>query len=332
MANAVTSMPENNSLGYEIFYTRLVENPPVQGLGFNFIEGQAKKDLYFNETFGLLASAKTACGWTKKEGGGFIKKSIDPQEFDFTVAQCYTPILKSIFGDKLPNGHKRGELYPEIINYITEGQLDATNRDLLYILFLSDKQSTEPFLSKIDGVYKKLLEGVADNDGTVDAGAVTDTDLLPDNMMATMKRVWDAQPRKLRRKTAAEKKFYVTGTVYYAYENFLQTKTGNTSILQTNFVTDGVAKIAYNGVELINLDFVDEGLALYGQSGSPASTINPNRIILTVPSNHTLQMDGSGYTMIDPQYILADDEVLSPLTAMLDYQYGFGDLNVFAGF
>ena len=155
---------------------------------------------------------------------------------------------------------------------------------------------------------------------------------LIDNMMATMKRVWDAQPRKLRRKKATEKKFYVTGTVYYAYENFLQTKTGNTSILQTNFVTDGVAKIAYNGVELINLDFVDEGLALYGQSGSPASTINPNRIILTVPSNHTLQMDGSGYTMIDPQYILADDEILSPLTAMLDYQYGFGDLNVFAGF
>jgi len=332
MANAITSMPENNSLGYELFYTRLVENPPVQGLGFNFIEGVSKKDLYFNETFGLLASAKTTCGWTKKEGGGFIKKSIDPQEFDFTVAQCYTELVKSIFGDKLPNGHKRGELYPEIINYITEGQLDATNRDLLYILFLSDKTSSEPFLSKIDGVYKRLLDGVADGDGTVDAGTITDTDLLPDNMLATMKKVWNAQPRKLRRKSTAEKKFFVTASVYYAYENYLQTKTGNTTILQNNFIVDGVAKIAYNGVELINLDFVDEGLELYVTTGSPASTVNPHRIILTVPSNHTLQMDGSGYTMIDPQYILADDEVLSPLTAMIDYQYGFGDLNVIAGF
>ena len=121
---------------------------------------------------------------------------------------------------------------------------------------------------------------------------------------------------------------YETG----AYENYLQTKTGNTTILQNNFIVDGVAKIAYNGVELINLDFVDEGLELYVTTGSPASTVNHHRLILTVPSNHTLQMDGSGYTMIDPQYILADDEVLSPLTAMIDYQYGFGDLNVIAGF
>lgn len=332
MANAITSMPENNSLGYELFYQRLVENPPVQGLGFNFLEGQNKKDLYFNETFGLLASPKIECGWNTKQGGGFIKKSIDPKEFDFSVSQCYTPLAKSIFGDKLPTGHKRGELYPEIINYITEGQLDATNRDLLYILFLSDEGSSVDFLSKINGVYAKLLEGVANNDGTTDAGAITDTDLLPDNMLATMKRVWNAQSRQLRRKSVAEKKFFVTASVYYAYEEYLQSKTGNNIITQNTFITDGVPKVTFNGVELINLDFVDEGLALYDVTGSPASTINPNRIILTVPTNHTLQMDGSGYIMIDPQYILAGDIVLSPLSAMIDYQYGFGYLNVIAGF
>jgi len=332
MADAITPIPANNSIPYEVFYQALVENPPVQGIGFNFIEGQAKKELYFNETFGLLASAKTACGWTAKEGGGFIKKEIEPKEFDFSVAQCYTDLVGTIFGEKLPNGYKRGELYPEIIDYITSSQLDATNRDLLYILFLSDKTSTEPFLAQIDGVYAKLLEGVANSDGTVDAGGITDTDLLPDNMYATMKKVWDAQSRRLRRKAVNEKKFYVTASVYYAYADYLQIKTGTNTIVQTSNVTDGVQKMYFNGVELINLDFVDEGLALYVTTGSPASTLSPNRIILTTPTNHTLQMDGSGYTMIDPYYNRDEDKVKSPLSAKIDYQYGFGDLNVIAGF
>ena len=43
-------------------------------------------------------------------------------------------------------------------------------------------------------------------------------------------------------------------------------------------------------------------------------------------------MDGSGYTTIVPYYNRDEDKVKSPLSAKIDYQYGFGDLNVIAGF
>ena len=86
------------------------------------------------------------------------------------------------------------------------------------------------------------------------------------------------------------------------------------------------------GIPLINANYIDRGIALYDTTGSPASTVNPNRVILTVPTNHKIMIDGSGFEMIEPWYERKDDMVYSPASAMVDYVYGYGELNVIAGF
>ncbi len=53
---------------------------------------------------------------------------------------------------------------------------------------------------------------------------------------------------------------------------------------------------------------------------------------LTTPSNHIFLMDGSGYVSADPVYLPATDEVLVPSTALIAYEYGFGELNLYSGF
>jgi hypothetical protein len=327
-----TTLPQNNSIAWELFYQPLVENPPVQGLGMNFIEGKIGRELYFDSKYGSLGTPKTECGFNFRPGTGWAKKDLNPKELDFSVEECYIPFLKSVFGDNLPNGHQKGELYPELIDRMTTKQLYAANEDLLAVLFLGDTSSSNSMLATIDGVDAKWLAGVANGDGTVDAGAITATDLLPANIEATFNRVFEAQPRQLRRQAANLKKFWVTGSVYYAFQRYLQINTGTTTIVQTSNITEGITIAKYNGIEIVNLDWLDDAIVDYNSVGSPPSTVNPHRIYLTMPSNHALMMDGSGYTMIDPFYDRKDDKVYSPLTAMIDYQYGFGFYNVFAGF
>lgn len=333
MANAVTTIAENNSLAYEVFWKPLLNDPKINALPFALHSGKIGKELYFDAEFTDTPTIKAACGWDYKCGTGITKKALDPVELDFSFEQCYTVFLKSIFGDSLPDGWRKGELTPEIINRIITKQSNAFNTNMLYALFLSDTGSSFPWLAGIDGVYAKLLAGVAAVDGTVDAGAIADSDLTPANIEGTMYGIYTAQSALMKTFDNNQKAFIVTQTVYEAWSRFLQIGNGSAwNYLNPSTLQNGVTGITYQGIPLINANYVDRGLALYGLSGSPAAVTDPNRVILTVPSNHHIMIDGTGFEMIEPFYERKDDLVLSPASAMIDYQYGYGELNVIAGF
>ncbi len=333
MANAVTTIAENNSLAYEVFWKPLLNDPKINALPFALHSGKIGKELYFDSEFTDTPTIKATCGWDYKDGTGITKKALDPVELDFSFEQCYTVFLKSIFGDSLPDGWRKGELTPEIINRIITKQSNAFNTNMLYALFLSDTGSSFPWLAGIDGVYAKLLAGVAAVDGTVDAGAIADSDLTPANIEGTMYGIYTAQSALMKTFDNNQKAFIVTQTVYEAWSRFLQIGNGSAwNYLNPSTLQNGVTGITYQGIPLINANYVDRGLALYGLSGSPAAVTDPNRVILTVPSNHHIMIDGTGFEMIDPFYERKDDLVLSPASAMIDYQYGYGELNVIAGF
>ena len=333
MANAVTTIAENNSLAYEVFWKPLLNDPKINALPFALHSGKIGKELYFDSEFTDTPTIKATCGWDYKDGTGITKKALDPVELDFSFEQCYTDFLKSIFGDSLPDGWRKGELTPEIINRIITKQSNAFNTNMLYALFLSDTGSSFPWLAGIDGVYAKLLAGVAAVDGTVDAGAIADSDLTPANIEGTMYGIYTAQSALMKTFDNNQKAFIVTQTVYEAWSRFLQIGNGSAwNYLNPDTIKNGVSGITYQGIPLINANYVDRGLALYGLSGSPAAVTDPNRVILTVPSNHHIMIDGTGFEMIEPFYERKDDLVLSPASAMIDYQYGYGELNVIAGF
>ncbi|CAB4183683.1 hypothetical protein UFOVP1106_51 [uncultured Caudovirales phage] len=333
MANAVTTIAENNSLAYEVFWKPLLNDPKVNALPFDIISGKIGKELYFDSEFTDSPTIKAACGWDFKTGSEITKKALDPVELDFSFEQCYTVFVKSIFGDTLPDGLKKGELTPDIINRILTKQSNAFNTNMLYALFLSDTGGSTPWLAGIDGVFTKLLAGVAGNDGTVDAGAIADSDLTPANIEGTMYGIYTAQSNLMKTFDNAQKAFIVTQTVYEAWARFLQIGNGSAWFYQDPMaIKNGVTGITYQGIPLINANYVDRGLALYGTAGSPPAVVDPNRVVLTVPSNHKIMIDGTGFEMLDPFYDRKCDKVYSPASAMIDYQYGYGELNVIAGF
>lgn len=333
MANAVTSLPANGSVPYEMFWKPLLNDPKINALPFDVISGKIGKELYFDSEFTSAPTIKASCGWDYKTGTGITKKSLNPVELDFSFEQCYTVFLKSIFGDTLPDGLRKGELNDDLVTRIVTKQSNAFNTNLLFALFLSETTSSTPWLAGIDGVYAKLLEGVADSDGTVDVGTISDSDLSLANIEGTLYGIYTAQSNLLKTFDNGQKAFIVTQTVYEAWTRFLQVGNGSAFVLNNaDNIKNGVTGITYQGIPMINANYVDRGLALYGVAGSPSGVQNPNRVILTVPTNHKIMIDGTGFEMVDPFYDRKDDMVYSPASAMVDYQYGYGELNVIAGF
>lgn len=337
MANLITSVESINTQDYELLVKPFLDDPQIQTLPFNFMFGNMPREIHYNPAnLDKITGAKTACGWNNKGSGiSFLKKTLTPIEVDASVKQCYTPLLKKLFGDKLPDGHKRGTLYPELTDILLKQQLNAFNRDILSFITLGDTGLTpDDYYSLMDGIYTKLLAGAAAVDGTVDAGvSLTATTLNTTNFLTTMTSVWNAQSRALRRQQKAGKVWIWTQSVYDAYIEYLQAKTQlSAGVVQTQYVTDGFATDMFLGVKILVLGIVDERLEEDFLSGSPATPTDPYRVILTVPANHIFLMDGSGYTSAEPIYIPADDNVLIPATALIAFEYGAGDLNLFSGF
>jgi hypothetical protein len=126
----------------------------------------------------------------------------------------------------------------------------------------------------------------------------------------------------------SQKAFIVTQNVYEAWSRFLQVGNGSAWNYQDpNAIKNGVSGITYQGIPLINASYIDRGI----QSFDPASPTTAERIILTVPTNHHIMIDGNGFEDIEPFYDRKDDLVYSPASAMIDYQYAYGELNVVAG-
>jgi len=259
---------------------------------------------------------------------------LTPIELQANVEQCYEVVLKKLFGDKLPNGWKKRDITPEVVGFLVEQQKYAFNRDLLSLLFLGDTAATpDDYYSLLDGVYKRLKTGATAVDGTVNAGAIVAANLSTANFFTTMSGIYDLQSRQLKN-IANDKKIWIwTQAVMDKYLNYLEVTTQNTSgAIQTQYVTDGMMVTTFKGIKIFVPKIVDERLETDFLSGSPSLPTNPYRVILTDPTNHRLLMDGNGFAEADVYTDKPTGKVFAEGSCLIDYNYGYGDLNVYAGF
>lgn len=337
MANLITTVPTIDTTIWDVYFKPLLCNHRISELPFDISIGNMPKDIFFNNNIDKITGAKTTCGWSfKGDMASFTKKTLTPIELQASVEQCYTVLLKKLFGDKLPAGAKRGELSNEVISFMTEQQLYAFNRDMMSILFLgNDALSADDYYSLMDGVYQELLNGVAAVDGTVDSGVTLDaTSLNTTNFFTTMNAVYNAQTRALKCMDPKDKIWIWTQAVYELYLNYLEVATQNTAgLIQTNYVTDGLYAKTFKGIPIYVPTIVDERLETDFLINTPPVPNDPYRVILTNPKNHIILLDGvNGFENADVFYDKLTDKVYAVGSVLLDYQYGYGDQNVIAGF
>ena len=339
MGNLITSVPSITTTEYDVYIKPLLDDPQINQLPLAFTYGNMPREIFFNSNLDKITGAGGSCGWTTKGSGvAFTKKTLNPIEVKAPVSQCYSVLLKKLFGDKLPDGARRGELTPEVIDFMTTQKNYAFNRDLLSFLFLGDTAVTpDDYYSLMDGMYTRLKAGsiTAEADGTlvVDAGALTSSSLSTANFFATMNAVYNAQPRALKSIAKANKNWIWTEALYDLYLNYLEVATQNTAgSVQTQYVTEGLTATSFKGIPIVVVSIVDERLDSDFLTGSPLAPTNPYRSILTTAGNHHLMMDDTAFQ--DSQMFIQQPEDLVWLTgsALIDYQYGYGELTVIAGF
>lgn len=333
MANVIASPATVAALEYQVYMKPLLEDPMIDTLPFDFIVGKfLNRELYFNTQLDKISYKKVACGWDFKGGATFTKKTITPVEIAAPVEQCYRELINTIFAQGLPDGWERGTLSPEVINFMREQQRYAFNRDLLTILFLGDEAHSNPYYAIKDGIYKKLAEGVAAVDGTVDAGVTLDaTTLSSSNFFNTMYAVYDKRTRFMRSKDRLV--WIWTESVHDAYLTYLEKSTqGTAGVVQREHIEEGIDSKRFLGIDIVVVSIVDERLEADFVSGSPAAVENPYRVILTDPTNHKVLLDGNGFTEQEVWYEKKDDKYYLAGSALFEYEYGYGDLNVVAGF
>jgi hypothetical protein len=332
MANVITSVAVQAKPEFELFLKPLLDDPKINQLPFDLIVGKYQgQELYFNTQLDKITSKKVTCGWNFSGSAAFTKKTITPVEVQASVEACYDVLKETIFANGMADGWKRGELSPEILNFLSEQRAYAFNRDMLSFLYLGDTVSSINYYTVLDGIYKKLKAGANATDGTVDAGAVTASDLAANNFLATMRAIYNSQSRFLKQIANEGKVWLITQEVYDAYINYLYASTQtNAGIIQRESIVDGLTANTLFGIPIVVAKIVDERLEADFVDSS--GVINPYRIVLTTGSNHKVLLDANGFMEELAWYEKKDDTYYLAGSALLAYEYGYGELNVIAGF
>lgn len=326
MANVITSIAQQTSPEFELFLKPLIEDPRIDQLPFDLVMTKFQgKDLFFNNNLDKITTKKVSCGWTSGGSVDFIKKTVNPVELQATVEQCYNVLVNTIFANGMADGWRRGELTPEILDFLSTQRAHAFNRDLLSILFLGDTLSLNPYYTPLDGIWKKLQEGANAADGTVNAGTFAVADFSPANFFATLKSIHDQQPLLLKQVERQDKVWLWTDAVYDAYLEYLYVSTQtNAGIVQRESIVDGITANSFLGIPIVRTKIVDERLA------QDFPLLSPFRTILTVPSNHKVVLDASGFLEELAWYERKEDTYYLAGSALLAYAYGYGEFNVFS--
>lgn len=332
MANVITSVDVQETEKFSLMVKPMLDDPKISALPFDILVGPFKKhEIYFKGNIGKIASEKVGCGWSYGGSASVTKKTLTPVEIQAAVEQCYDELINTIFAGALGTGWQRGELTPEVVDYLLTQQQYEFNRDLLSMLFLGDTSISDTYYSVLDGFYKKLAAGIGG--GALDGGAITATDVNTTNFFDTLNDIYNLQARELKGVDKSRKVWIWTQAVYDAYIAYLTAKTQTSAgIIQTEYITNGIQPIAFNGIKIFVPQIVDERLETDFLTGSPAAPTDPYRVVLTLGENHKVLMDADGFMKQNVWYSNDDDMYRVAGSATIAYAYGFDELNVIAGF
>lgn len=324
MASVVTSFATFEAENLDLFMKPVFEDPAITDLGINVVVANNPQYAYFNTNLDKKTIEKTDCGWTYQTGVAVTKKKITPVEFELAIEQCYTDFVGTIYGGSLPAGAAKGELTPEITNWLLNIHNTTFRNDMVRKLFLSNTADTDTFYSSIDGIYTKLAASSSPDAGGLSSGSITQA-----NIEATLWNIYNSQSSLLQSLPDSEKVLWVTNNIFQAWKRWIQ---ANVATFNNDRVVNGLAdsQVTFNGIKMVALPFVDRALAAdFVTSGL---TDYAYRAILTVPSNHHLVVDKGSFGDATAWYSMDDNVFRIAGTATMAYEYGYDELNVIAGF
>ena len=317
---------EGSEAGF--FLNQIITEPTIVNLGWQVIVNQEDKYIYFHTSPNKITRAKTDCGSTEANAGMDVTRKllnyVEMQAFD---AVCYKKFDNTIFAKLRKTGINKADLSgTQMEDVIMTIFKEIIGRDMLRILLLSDTAYGDVDYNIIDGWYKKLSGSTA---ATI--GAIADSDLTAANILPNVFReAYEAQGRRLKQVPVGDKAYYVTRTIYDAYQAFFELQDG----LESNKagIVNGTLPTSYRGVQIIPLDIVDEFNDADFQT-SPVGGNDPHRLVLAKKDQTFVGLDSNNAgTELEVWYDKDTEKNKYRSTYNLDIQIGYDELFVIGGF
>lgn len=324
VTTVVTIEGENKGL----FLKPITEYKSLTDLGFTFIYGQRDGFMYFMTEKDKITKKTTDCGYPSPTSGSVMtRKALSPVFLDAYDTQCARTFDNTILSEMRKVGINSNDLSgTQLQQILLDIYRPVVARDMLRIALLADTSLVgDTNYSMIDGWLAKLNAQIP---GAQDYGALSDTAINLTNIRTTMKDIYNKQTLKLRQVQNDQKAFYVTRTVFEAWQDYVISI--NPLESSKNQLLSGEIPTTYRGIQLIVLDILDSYLP--DVDGTSGVANHPNKVIYAKKDQTAIMLDSpAAGTEYKSWYDINTDLNKFDARYRMDIQIGYTDFFVIAG-
>jgi len=297
MANQLTSNITHTYAGREFvqsfFYEPQLEGKDLYNEFQFFPNVKGKINIYLPQALQKVLRADTSCGFSAAGTTTIDDKTLTVCDIKFNLEQCEDAFNATIFEEFRRSGTDINDLRGTVMDTIMQTQMSRMIReDNQKLLWFGDDADSDNFYGICDGFWRLLIDSSGSLGYSLDmsgnASIESGGTMASDGALEAFRDIWTNQPATLRNVPLADKRFYVTATVF---DNYLETleALGTDSGLQT--LQDGRSQLRFRGVPVISMPEWDDALA---DAANPfQAEIGNNAILYTVPSNLAIGADVS---------------------------------------
>lgn len=323
VTTVVTIEGENKGL----FIKPVTEYKALTDLGFTFTYGQRDGYMYFMTEKDKITKKTTDCGYPSPTTGSVMtRKLLSPVFLDAYDVQCARTFDNTILSEMRKVGINSNDLTgTQLQEILLNIYRPVVARDMIRIALLGDTASGDANYSQIDGWLKKIAAQIPSGQTY---GALSDTAINTTNIRTTMYNIWQKQTLKLRQVPNNMKAFYVTRTVFDAWQEYVISI--NPLESSKNQLLSGEIPTTYRGIELIVLDILDSYLP--DVDGTSGVANHPNKVIYAKKDQTAIMIDSpAAGTEYKSWYDINTDLNKFDARYRMDIQIGYVDFFVTAG-
>ena len=247
----------------DVFVTPGVKHPGITDL-FTVLSGiKSKHQLGITSQLAQITKADDLTCGRDETGSGvdIFNRTIEVSPLKILLKQCADKFKNTIYEEWLKAGNDVNDLTgTQAAKLMNELISEAAGRDAFNILSFGDTASADININQLDGLWPRLLAGVATYD--VDRVADFNTVLADNEALEKCKLMYESAPATLDQVPEGDKKFYATRSVYdnlmCSYESI---STG--SDFQVSRVIDGAPKLYFRGIEVLKISQWDSAISTF---------------------------------------------------------------------
>ena len=268
----------------EFFIKPSVETPDVMQV-FTPRVVRDKAQLFLAPNMSKITKAHGGCTRTYSDGVTLTNRTIETNLLQVLVEQCEDQFEDNFLITALNSGPDVSDISgTEIETLLNDLVTDGMRRDHFRLFSFGDTNDADDDWNSTNGMWTRLIAGLSDycvNQASTQLNS-TLTSTLAKNVLQSL---YEDADNTLKQIPAEQKKMFVTGNVFEAYLQYLETQNVSEG---WKAEVDGIVRAKYRGVEVVPIYAWDEALAdttcpLFGQYTKLA--------IYTTPANHIIGVD-----------------------------------------